>query len=203
MESSEYSREHQQFKEHIDSQFSEIKQAITNYPRTGHSARSLAYSQITQGFEQLQCDLKEWQSTSETWDAGLRRSARTYIDQVRADISNLRLAFVAQVSEENRSQLLANAETRTIERDRLADELLGGAGEAKECGIGILDELGKQRSTLMHISGNVKQLDSDLDRGESLLNGMQCRSRQRKLFLVGVCVFLLITIGVFIYYILN
>jgi hypothetical protein len=32
---------------------------------------------------------------------------------------------------------------------------------------------------------------------------MQCRSRQRKFFLVGVCGFLLVTLGVFIYYILK
>jgi hypothetical protein len=93
-----------------------------------------------------------------------------------------------------------NGSPQTIGRDRLADGLLEGASEARECGIGIRDELGKQRGKLGHIAGNMKQLGTDLDRGESLLNEMQCRSRQRKYFLFGVTVFLLVIFGVFVYY---
>jgi hypothetical protein len=85
----------------------------------------------------------------------------------------------------------------------LADGLLDGANLAKDSGIGILDELGRQRTKLGHISGDAHRLSTDLDRGESLLNEMQCRSRQRTFFLVAVILFLFITFGVFIYYILN
>jgi hypothetical protein len=80
----------------------------------------------------------------------------------------------------------------------MAESLLDGSNKAKGCGIGILEELGKQRWKLGNISDNVRQLNTDLDRGESLLNEMQCRRRQRKYILVGVVVFLFVTLGVFI-----
>jgi hypothetical protein len=85
----------------------------------------------------------------------------------------------------------------------MADSLLDGSNEEKGCGIGILEELGKQRGKLGNISDNVRQLNIDLYHGESLLNEMQCRSRQRKYFLVSVVVFLFATLGLLIYYILN
>jgi hypothetical protein len=80
----------------------------------------------------------------------------------------------------------------------MADSLLDGANEANSCGIGILDELGKQRGKLGNISDNLRQLNTELDCGESLLNEMQYRSRQRKYFLVVV--FLFVTLCVFVYY---
>jgi hypothetical protein len=195
--------EYTQFKDHIEAQIADLNESISQYHSKSYHDRAAAYSQISRTFDQISRDLSEWQATAETWPASWRSQVSVYLRQVRANLSAIQQQFTSQVAEANRQQLLGNPSTQTIERDRLADGLLDGANQAKDAGIGILDELGRQRTKLGHIAGNAHQLNADLDRGESLLNEMQCRSRQRKYFLVGVILFLFITLGVFIYYILN
>jgi hypothetical protein len=195
--------EYAQFRDHIETQIADLNRSISQYPSRGYHDRAAAYSQIARAFDQVSRDLSEWQAAAETWPVAWRSQAAASLRQIRADLATMQQQFTSQAAEANRQQLLGNPDTRTIERDRLADGLLDGANQAKESGVVILDELGKQRGKLGHIAGNVLQLSADLDRGESLLNEMQCRSRQRKYFLAGVVLFLVVTLGVFVYYILN
>jgi hypothetical protein len=196
-------READQFREYIEGQIDELKRAIRTYPDMGYNDRSSAYSSIRRQFDQIGADLRDWESSIVTLPPELRRRMAEYTKKVRGDLDNLQYGFNDQVAEINRAQLLGDAYTETIEKERMADIAIEGANEAKQLGMGILEEMDRQKATINSISDNVNQLDTDLSVGDGFLNEMECRSRQRTWFLYGVVLFLIITLLVFIYYILK
>ena len=192
-----------EFKEFIDSQMAELRRAISEYPKTGYNDKSAAYSEIRSHCDQISNALNEMESTSATWPSLLKAQVNDYTAGVRSEFANMQYRFNDQVAQENRAKLLGDSYTQTIQQEELADAMLDEVNETRNIGIGILEEMGRQRGTIGSISGNLSKMDNELDTGSALLNEMECRSRQRTFFLYGVVVFLLITIGVFIYYILR
>lgn len=193
----------EEFQQHIDAQMQELQILITDYAKLGYNDKANAYSRIRNKFDQISSDLTEMDSTAATWLSELRNRERDYTAKVRSEFANIQYKFNNEVSEENRRRLLGDSYTSTIDQDRLTDALLDDVNDTKEIGIGILQEMDRQRNTITNISGNINSMNTELDTGESLLNEMQCRSKQRTYFLYGVVFFLFVTVCVFIYYILK
>ena len=192
-----------EFKAHIDGQMSELRKQISQYWDLTYNDKSSAYAAIRDHCDQIEESLNEIDATSVTWPVQLQRMVREYTSSVRADFANIQYRFTTRVSEDNRQQLIGDEYTKTICQEELATAALEELNDTREIGIGILEEMGRQRSTIGNISGNLGKMGAELDVGETILNEMECRSRQRTLFLYGVIAFLVLTLCVFIYYILR
>lgn len=193
----------EEFQQHIDAEMAELESMIANYSLLGYNDKSAAYAQIRNKTDQISSDLTEMDSTSATWLPELRTQERAYTAKIRSEFANIQYKFNSEVSEENRRRLLGDSHIPTLDQNRAADTLIDDLNDTKEIGIGILQEMDRQRNTIVSISSNINALDTELDTGESLLNEMECRSRQRQYFLYGVVFFMFITVCVFVYYILK
>lgn len=195
-------RDFDQCREHLTGQLTEFRNAIERYPNIGYNDRPTEYLVIRNKYNSIESELNEWSASAVTWPPKTRRRAEEEIAKLRHELTTINSAFTATVTEENRNRLLGDAKGE-LEDNQVADILLDGMSEATKAGTVILDELGKQRSTITNISSNLGQLERELDEGESILNEIECRGRTRMMFLIAVYVFLGITFCVFIYYILR
>lgn len=195
--------EFSQYQDHITNLLNEYKSSINEYPNAGYNDRANQLSTIRDKYNQLKRDLNEWNSTSATWPPPLRNKVRECTDQIKAEVERLNVSFNSSVSEIARQDLLGNSIGVSLEQEAAANSLIENANQSKELGMGILDELSRQRGKMGSISTRLTQMNGDLDRTDSVLHEMQCRDRQRKYFLWGVNIFLFITLCVFIYYILK
>ncbi|KAK8863561.1 Vesicle transport through interaction with t-SNAREs 1A [Tritrichomonas musculus] len=195
--------EFSQYQDHITNLLNEYKSSINEYPNAGYNDRANQLSTIRDKYNQLKRDLSEWNSTSATWPPPLRNKVRECTDQIKAEVERLNVSFNSSVSEIARQDLLGNSIGVSLEQEAAANSLIENANQSKELGMGILDELSRQRGKMGSISTRLTQMNGDLDRTDSVLHEMQCRDRQRKYFLWGVNIFLFITLCVFIYYILK
>lgn len=196
-------QEFDELRAHIDGQMAELRKCISAYPTLGYNDKTNAYAQIRDQCDQITQSLSETDATAVTWPSSLQAKVREYTSGVRAEFANIQYRFTTQVSEDNRQQLMGDEYTKTLPKEQLANAAIDEMNDTREIGLGILEEMGRQRATIGNISGNLTLLGSELDAGESLLNEMECRSRQRTLFLYGVIAFLLLTLAVFVYYILK
>lgn len=195
--------EFSQYQDHITNLLNEYKSSINEYPNVGYNDRANQLSTIRDKYNQLKRDLSEWNSTSATWPPPLRNKVRECTDQIKAEVERLNVSFNSSVTEIARQDLLGNSIGVSLEQEAAANSLIENANQSKELGMGILDELSRQRGKMGSISTRLTQMNGDLDRTDSVLHEMQCRDRQRKYFLWGVNIFLFITLCVFIYYILK
>ena len=192
-----------QYQDHITNLLNEYKNSINEYPNVGYNDRANQLSIIRNKYNQLQLDINEWNSTSATWPPPLRNKVRDCTEQIKAEVERLNVSFNSRVTEIARQDLLGNSIGVTLEQEAAANSLIDNANQSKELGMGILDELSRQRGKMGSISTHLTQMNDDLDRTGSVLHEMQCRDRQRKYFLIAVNIFLFITLCVFIYYILK
>lgn len=195
-------REYEQCKRHLEEELDEFQRCIEKYPTLKYNERPVEYSVIQNKHRTIECDIKEMMDFAVTWNTDLRSEANEFTNRIKMKLNELYFEFNNDINESNRERLLGGHKTE-IDNSKAADILIDDVNEAKATGLTLLDELGKQKSTINRISGNLTEMDITLDEGESLLNEMECRGRQRKMFLYGVYVFLFITFCVFIYYILN
>lgn len=198
---SEY--EFQQYQEHIDSLVSEYRKAINGYPHMNYNDRASQLEKIRSQYNQIRSDISEWEATSATWPSMLRKQVKQYVTSLKPEIEKLNNQFQADASESSREQLLGSAIAQEIDQNRLADELLDNANEIREVGTGILQNLGTQRKTITHFDGMLDDMNSSLSDAESLIGEMRCRDKQRKIFLYGIAVALIITILVFLYFLFK
>lgn len=191
-----------QCKEHLTGQLAEFRKAIERYPNVGYNDRPTEYLVIRNKYNTIESELNEWSSSAVTWPPKIKHRAEEEIARMREELEMINNSFTANVSEENRNKLLGDVKVE-LEDTQVADILLDGVDEATKAGTAILDNLAHQRSTITNISSNLSKMDKELDEGESILNEIECRGRTRRMFLIGVYVFLGITFLVFIYYILR
>ena len=192
-----------QYKDHLNELLESFKQSIANYPNVDYNDRASQYSAIRSQYNELRLGINEWNATSATWESNLRARVRDCTDKLKVEVEQLNTTFHAQVAKAARTELLGNAETAELENEMAADEMIANIGETKDLGLNILGELDRHRGKLADISGKVDRLDTGLEHAGGIIHEMQCRDRQRKYFLYGVNAFLLLTLCVFIYYILN
>ena len=191
-----------QCKEHISEEIAEFRKAIERYPTLGYNDRPTEYLVIRNKFNAIESELDEWASSAVTWPPKVRKMAEDAIQNLRTELREIYGSFTTSVTEDNRAKLLGDAKVE-LDDGQVADILLDGVDEATKAGTAILDDLAKQRETITNISSNIGKLNEELDVGESILNEIECRGRQRIFFLYGVYIFLGITFLVFIYYILR
>ena len=196
--------EFSQYQEHIDNLVQTFKNSIKEYPNVGYNDRATQLSSIKKQYNQLKVDLGEWNSTAATWPPLLRTKVYSYIEKVKAEIEQLNVSFNSDITEMARHELLGDQQQESqLQNEIAADSMIENVNQSKEYGIGILNELDRQRKKMGSIAGHLSQMTGDLDRADSLLHEMQCRDRQRKYFLIAINIFLFITLIVFIYYILK
>jgi len=98
-----------------------------------------------------------------------------------------------------REQLLSATERVRATGDRIKQgkqTLL----ETEELGVSILQDLHKQRETIVHARDNLHEADDNLGRARRVLSVMSRRAMTNKLILVAICMLLMASIGVVIYF---
>ncbi|KAH0793196.1 Vesicle transport v-SNARE protein [Histomonas meleagridis] len=192
-----------QYQEHINGLVDKLKEEIAVHNDVDNNNKSASYAQARNTYVQIQSDIKEWVLMAVTWPATTRNRVQEYTSSVKKDVDTLFSKFTNEASEASRKELLGNPEMHGIGDEEKVDYLVDGANEAKDMGMKLLDELSRQRGSIGNISTHISDLNTSLDKSGSILHEMQCRDKQRKIFLIFVVIFLVITIGVFIWYILK
>lgn len=158
--------------------------------------------------EQMDLELRDVPATS-------RPQLKQRLDKYRAELKRLRKEFKqSQValggasmrkelfggsddmstSEDHRSKLLSNTDRIQRTSDRL-DEGYRIAQETEEIGLGIMDNLQRDRETIQRMRGRLRDTDADLSRGSRIVRRIHRRIIQHKIFfVVGALVVLAIII---------
>lgn len=191
------------YKEYVDDLVAKFKNNIDLYSASSQKDKNKNYTLVRNIYLQIQSSIKEFNSNSLTWPSEIRNKANEYTINIKKEIDSIFNQFTYTATEDSRKELLGQEGFSQILKEEQVDYLIDGANDAKNMGMSLLDELSSQRKHMNDISYRINDLESNLDRSQSLLNEMRCRDKQRKIFLIFVILFLFVTCGVFIWYLIK
>ena len=214
--------EFQSMKEDILAIERDITSMLNNFPMLSSSEIPGKMKKIEDRFNDLNNSLTEMEEQIMMFDSSEKNEAKKFISQTKNEIQKLESQYKdVKTKGSQRDALFGNAPLRSdgtsagqlnslIDQNQLIDEgnnltteLARGAAAGKEAGMGILAELGKQRSTIDHIDDELDALDTDVEAGDRMITKMICRNKKRSIFMIVVIIILLIAIGVFCYFIFK
>lgn len=195
--------EFHQYQEYIVDLVTKFKAQIDSYSSSNQKDKSKNYTIVRNTYIQIQSGIKEFNTNALTWPFDIRNKANEYTTDIKNEVDSIYNKFTHDVTEDSRKELLGQEGLAQIIKEEQVDFLLDGANDAKNMGMSLLDELSSQRRHMNDISLKISDLDTTLDKSQSFLNEMRCRDRQRKIFLIIVVIFLFLTCGVFIWYLIK
>ena len=214
--------EFQSMKEDILAIERDITSMLNNFTMLSSSEIPAKMKRIEDRFNDLNNSLTEMEEQIMMFDSSEKNEAKKFILQTKNEIQKLESQYKdVKAKGSQRDALFGNSQLRSDgtstgqlnslidqnqlieEGNSLTNELARGAAAGKEAGMGILAELGKQRSTIDHIDDELDTLDTDVETGDRMITKMLCRNKRRTIFMVAVIIILIIAIALFLYFIFK
>lgn len=166
------------------------------------------FDEVSELLEQMELEIKELPGKDKQKYRTRLTSYKAELSKLQADLKRAKLGLNARDellgeegndSEDQRARLLDN--TETLERgSRKLDHGYRVILETEEMGAQILNDLHDQRETIQKSRGRLQETNVNLGKSSRVLSGMLKRIIQNRILLVAICLFIILVIGLAIYF---
>ena len=205
-------------KEDVNSAKTEIQQSMAGFQNLTPEERMEKSKFIENRFSDYKTLVDEASSQLLMWDKTQSTEAKSFIDSSNAEIKKHEYQFqemknrcqqrdelfsvANQKGENDQDRHLAKNAEELNRGDNLIAQLSQGAASAKDTGLTIMGALNDQGRRIRDLDEHLTRLDTNIETGEGVITEMMCRDQRRRYFLYGIIGFLIVSILVFLYFII-
>lgn len=193
----------------------EIRKKLDVYDRKTSEERVMLNSTLETEFIDLNSILDDAKNNVLMWESDEKKNGTIYIDKSREEVEKLKQEFISlRKKNEERDylfnagnisssdkHLLYNTKSQLDEGDDIINKFTRSTQLAKDTGLNILGILSEQRTKISGYDDKLSLLESEIDSGQTLVHRIECKEKQRKIFLYIIIAVLVISFLLFLYFI--
>ncbi|KAL5018786.1 hypothetical protein ScPMuIL_004508 [Solemya velum] len=170
------------------------------------------FDEATELLEQMELEVKEQPSRERQKYQTRVVSYKSELSKLQTDMKRAKLGLDScrdellgddtHDSEDQRTRLLDNSE-RLERSSRKLEHGQRIALETEAIGAQIMDDLNSQRHSIQRSRNRLEEMNTTLGKSSRVLSGMMKRIIQNRILLLGIGVFILVVVGVAIYFMVK
>ena len=193
----------------------EIRKKLDVYDKKTSEERMILNDTLESEFVDLNSILDDARNIVLMWESDEKKNGTVYIDKSREEAEKLRQEFTSlRKKNEERDylfnsgnlsssdkHLLYTTKTHLDEGDDIINKFNKSTQLAKDTGINLLGILSDQRSKIEGYDDKLSLLEGEIDSGNAMVGRIECKEKQRKIFLYIIIAVLVISFLLFLYFI--
>lgn len=211
---------YQETKDELEQIFNQLRNTVGELSRLPEAQRPGKEQQFQELIEQANVLIQDIEDNLMMWSTQEKSDATNYLKIAKSRLKAIESDYkenqnrkdlmrranenssLGASSSDQRVALANQREINTMTKN-LEMNLLGDLNEGIDGLSNVTNELANQREVEFRVDGNLSELDTDVEKGQGLINKILCQQKKKTIAMWGVLILVLIGLCIFLYFVFK
>lgn len=210
---------YQETKDELEQIFNQLRNTVGELSRLPEAQRPGKEQQFQELIEQANSLIQDIEDNQMMWSPHEKSDASNYLktaknrlkaidsdykeNQNRRDLMRKTNEHALGGSSSDQQETLKDHREIFKQGQNLEMNLLGDLNEGIDGLNNVTSELANQREVEFRVDGNLSELDTDVEKGQGLINKILCQQKKKTIAMWGVLILVLIGLCIFLYFVFK